>query len=648
MPIVSMKKVFLLGHQKERSEILSLLQKAGSIELLDVKSGISWDEIAEAVTPDSPDKKVSDLESRLGEIKYCIDFLQRYFPARKSFVQQFTGGKIDLSAEQYGEYAASMEKAKEFYSQCRQIEEELSKIRNEETQSQNSIEELIPWESLDLPLEEIGEGNAALIGLYQVTDDRFTSLVEKLNKTNGYCHSVSVHDDVAHFVFAGLVKEQHLYSEIFKEESAVSVKLFSYFGTAKENIDRLQQNISKLSNDRQELIKKIESLVEQRPFLMAVFDYLNNEYEKHMTVSNFARTNSSFILEGWIPEPVLPELEEALSTQTETALLVSRDPQAGEIPPVLLENKKPANAYEVVTKLYSTPKRNELDPTPFLAPFFFIFFGICLSDAGYGLVLALLAVFITRKLKLENMGKQLMNLLLMGGISALLFGFLLGSVFGDLLNLKPLWFNPLEDPMRMLVYCFAIGLFHIYFGMALQAYRNIKSGQLWSAIYDQGFWFLFLNGLILLILPETSIVGKWLAIGGAIGLIATQGRSQQGIVKKFFSGLLSLYNITGYLSDVLSYSRLLALGLATGVIASAINAMVDMLPGGVVGSIVMVLILLGGHLFNIIISSLGAYVHTSRLQYIEFFVKFFEGGGRSYKPFQVKNSYINITKADEV
>jgi len=648
MPTINMKKVFLLGHQTERPEILSLLQKMGSMEMLDLKSGPNWEDLSDTLIPDHPEQKVNTLEAQLGEIRYCLDLFHRYFPMRKSFVQQFTGGKIELTDTLYGEYTGNLDKIKELYRQCRQSEEEFVKIRNEETQCQNSIEELLPWESLDLPLEEVGEGSYLTVGLYQVPEDRFSAMISELDKLNCYYSEISTNGDLKHIVFAGLIKDKELYIEIFKEASAVSFSYPISPGTAADNIQNLQQKVTRLAEKRQHLISQIEALVESRMFLMTVYDHLQNEYDKHLAVTNLARTDNSFIMEGWVPEPALEDLENNLSSQTKTAVLVAREPKPGEMPPVLLENSRAVEPYEVVTKLYSTPKKNELDPTPYLAPFFFIFFGICLSDAGYGLVLASLAFLLIRKLKLEGMGKQLMNLLLMGGISAIIFGLLLGSAFGDLLKLKPLWFNPLEDPMRMLVYCFAIGLFHIYFGMFLQAYRNIKSGQLLNALFDQGFWFIFLNGLVLLILPQTALLGKWLAISGALGLILTQGRSQQGLFKRFFSGLLSLYNVTGYLSDVLSYSRLLALGLATGVIASAINSMAGMLPGGLIWSILMAIGLVGGHFFNVIISSLGSYVHTSRLQYIEFFGKFFEGGGRQYKPFQLKSSYISVVKTDDV
>lgn len=222
----------------------------------------------------------------------------------------------------------------------------------------------------------------------------------------------------------------------------------------------------------------------------------------------------------------------------------------------------------------------------------------------------------------------------------------MGGWFGDLIKLRPLWFNPLDDPMRMLIFSFVLGFIQIFFGMGVRAYQEIKAGRVLDAVFDQGLWFVFLIGLVSLALPQFSAAGKWLAAGGALGLILTQGRSQKGLIKKFFSGLLSLYDVTGYLSDVLSYSRLLALGLATGVIATAINTMSGLLAGSVPGVIIMVFFLIGGHFFNLMIGSLGAYVHTSRLQYIEFFGKFFEGGGKPFQPFCNTTKFVDIEEGE--
>jgi V/A-type H+/Na+-transporting ATPase subunit I len=649
MPIIEMKKVFLLGHRQEKEKIFNLLHRLNTVQLLDIKSGKSWDDFEKLLEPDQPGESAAEFDNRLSMIRYCLDFFQRHFPARKGFVQQFTGAKLELTPEQFSDYVNDIDQVRDLYDSCRLLEEELAQVRNEETNCSNQLAELTPWEALDVPLEEIVDGFFTVMRLHISTNDNFENIKNKLTETlsDSYLEVVSSNNEYTYFFFICFSKEYYLAQEIFKEKAVTSPSFPDFKGTARENITARQEIINNIGQKRDQILGKVEVLLEQRLMLMACYDYADNEYRKLEAVSNLARTDDSFLLEGWVPAPVLADLETSISSNTDTAIIVSRDPLPREEVPVLLHNKGPADAYEVVTKLYSTPRKSELDPTPYLAPFFFVFFGICLSDAGYGLVLSLLALFIMRKLRLGGMGKQLLNLLFYGGLSAIVFGVLLGSYFGDLLKLPALWFNPLEDPMRMLFYCFAIGLVHIYFGMGLQAYRNIKAGHPLSALFDQGFWFIFLNGLIMLLVPDFSPIGRWLAIGGAAGLILTQGRSQQGIVKKFLSGLLSLYNITGYLSDVLSYSRLLALGLATGVIGAAINSMGGMIAGSAVGTVIMVLVLFGGHIFNIVISTLGSYVHTSRLQYIEFFGKFFEGGGKGFQPFGIKNSYVDIVEAEE-
>ncbi len=649
MPIIDMRKVYLLGHRQEREQTFNLLQGLGTVQMLDVKSGAGWEEFQSYLEPDRPPEIVSQVDSRRSDIRYCLDFFQRYFPVKKSFIEQFTGARLVISPDQFADYVDSLDQADEVYDACRRIEDRLARLRNEDTQAHNLIAELEPWKNLDLPLEEVSGGSYISMGLYTIPLDNYPALIDELSDKISiyYLEEISSDNEFAYFYFAGLNEDRQEFADLFKAKTVSKVTFPDLTGTAAENIDLLQAKTEELQQERADVLGEIEKLLEQRPILMACFDYLDNEFKKHDAVSNLARTENSFLLEGWVPEPVVGDLEKAVNEKTETAVMVSREPEPEEKVPVLLHNKGPVDAYEVVTKLFSTPKRSEIDPTPHLAPFFFLFFGICLGDAGYGIILALLSVYMSSKLRVGDSGKQLLKLILLGGLSSLVFGILFGGYFGDLIAIPPLWFDPLEEPMQMLFYCFGIGLVQIYFGMGVQAYRNIKSGQPLSALYDQGFWFIFLNGLILMILPEFQAVGQWIAIGGGAGLILTQGRSQSGIIKKFFSGLLSLYNITGYLSDVLSYSRLLALGLATAVIATAINSMGDMVGGGIVGAVGMTLILLGGHLFNIIISTLSGYVHTSRLQYVEFFSKFFEGGGEPFKPFGKTSSYVDVMEAEE-
>jgi V/A-type H+-transporting ATPase subunit I len=208
--------------------------------------------------------------------------------------------------------------------------------------------------------------------------------------------------------------------------------------------------------------------------------------------------------------------------------------------------------------------------------------------------------------------------------------------------------NPLDDPIRLLIFSFILGIIQIYTGLCLQAYKNIRDGNTTAALFDQGMWMIFLAGCIMFALPGMAQVAKIVAIAGAIGLVLTQGRHQRNPVLKLGSGILSLYDATGFLSDVLSYSRVLALGLATGVIATVINTMGELIGVNFIGYIFMIILLIGGHLFNIAINALGAYVHSSRLQYVEFFSKFYEGGGRAFQPFKINTKYINLENGEEI
>lgn len=648
MPIIEMKKAFLLGHREEREKVFNLLHEMGNVHLLDIKEGDAWNDIQSLLEPEQAAESIAQVDATLTKVRYCLDFFQRYFPVRKNIVQQFTGVRVELTGQDYDAFINRLDQVSSLYDTCRKAEDKLARIRNEETQSNNLIEELKPWQEFTVPLELIKDGSFTRITLCTVSVDHVLSLRSELAEKlyAYYLEEIFSDNEIAYLCFAGLAEEKQLIQDIFKEQMVYEIYFPGLTGTISQNINLQQEKLEQIAKERVAELREVEALLELRPMLMACHDHTANELDKYEAVSNLAGTENSFMLEGWIPAPLTGELDKIISEKTDTAILAVRNPEPGEDVPVLLHNNGPIENFEVVTNLYSTPKKKDLDPTPFLSPFFFIFFGICLGDVGYGLILTLLTVYISRNIRLEGKGKQLVNLLKMGGISAIFFGILSGSYFGDLIKLPALWFNPLDDPMRMLFFSFGLGLIHVYLGMALQAYRNIKAGQPLSALYDQGFWFIFLNGLILYMFGF-SVPGQGMAVLGAIGLILTQGRAQRNIVLKFFSGVLSLYYITQYLSDILSYSRLFALGLASVVIGMVVNSMGELVSGNVIGLAIMVVILIGGHIFNTLISTLSAYVHTSRLQYLEFFSKFFEGGGKSFQPFKIKNSYIDIVETEK-
>ena len=347
------------------------------------------------------------------------------------------------------------------------------------------------------------------------------------------------------------------------------------------------------------------------------------------------------------------------------------DLDEGEESPIQLENNVFSASTEGVVESFGLPKKGEIDPT-FIMSFFYVFlFGLMLSDAAYGLIISLACGIVLWKYKgMEEGLKKSLRMFFFCGLSTLFWGLMFGGFFGDLVKvvantffhkdmaLQAVWFEPLNDPMRLLLYSLLFGIIHLFTGLGIKGYMMIKDGRYLDCLYDVGFWFALLIGLLLLLIPSelfasiagqtfifpafVNVLAKVLTIIGLVGIILMSGRRKKNPALRIALGLYDIYGITSWLSDVLSYSRLLALGLATGVIAQVVNSMASMMGDGILGAIFFIVVFIIGHTLNLAINLLGAYVHTNRLQYVEFFGKFYEGGGRPFEPFKQNTKYIRI------
>ncbi len=348
-------------------------------------------------------------------------------------------------------------------------------------------------------------------------------------------------------------------------------------------------------------------------------------------------------------------------------------PGPDEDPPVKLKNSFFAAPVEGVVEGYSMPGRHEVDPSAVMSIFYYVLFGMMLSDAAYGILIVLACGIVLWKCKnIEQSLRKSLWMFFFCGISTTFWGVMFGSYFGDAIpviaktffgkeiTVAPLWFAPLDEPMRLLLFSFLLGVIHLFTGLGVQLYQLVKRKKFADAIYDVVFWYFLVGGLILLLVssdmfrnmmsltftlpPIVGTISGIFAGVGALGIVLTSGRESKNPGKRLLKGLYGLYNVSGYLSDILSYSRLLALGLATGVIATVFNQIGSMMGGGVPGAIFFTLVFVVGHVLNLAINLLGAYVHTNRLQYVEFFGKFYEGNGRKFQPFSAKTKYFKITE----
>ncbi|MDF2891882.1 MAG: archaeal/vacuolar-type H+-ATPase subunit [Clostridia bacterium] len=634
MAIVKMKKVSIIALQSEKEQLVKRLQKFGGLHVIDLEEWITEDQNKDLLI-DSETDKVNQLEAELSQVKFSYDFISKYDKTKKKMFAQ----KIQVSEKDYYENLNEKQKTNDIYEQCRAIDTKFAELKNAETKINNLIQQLEPWKSLNTKLDSIKNTRNVNIMLGFILTKYVEEFKDAIYNSGAEVNieEISTDKENTYILLMNHNSAEDKVSTVQKQFSWTKVAFNDLTGTAEENIARLRNESSSINVEKEELTKKAEKLVQYKEFLEILHDVLANERDKNAVVTNFAKTEKSFIIHGWVPEKQASALTAALQEITDRFWIQYEDPNEDEEFPVLLDNPVVVKPLEMITEQYSLPNSRAIDPNLIMTPFFVMFFGMMVSDAGYGIVLAISTAIALIVLKPQGgMGKML-GLLCLGGISTFIWGAMFGGWFG--VNLRPLWFNPLDNPLKMLIFCLILGVIQLYVGIGLQAYKNIRAGKYLDAIFDQGLWYLFLSGLMMMALPQVAVIGKYMAIGGAIGLIATQGRSEKGIIKKLINGVLSLYNVTGFLGDVLSYSRLFALGLATGVIGTVVNAMSSMLGGSFFGNILMVFFMIFGHTFNIAINVLGAYVHSSRLQYVEFFGKFFEGDGKPFVPFRTLSKY---------
>ena len=431
--------------------------------------------------------------------------------------------------------------------------------------------------------------------------------------------------------------------------------------TPAELTEQMMKRCVELEKQRDEAVEKIKKLAENRQQLKFAVDYLAMRKDKYEALSALGFTENTFVLTGFIPEKYCESLRKEIEKK-HTAYIEFTDPTDEDDVPVLLENGRFSAPVEGITKMYAMPSKDDVDPTPVMAFFYYLFFGMMLSDAGYGLLMVIGTTFALKKFRLEDSMKKTLTMFRNCGISTVIWGALFGSWFGDIVQVVgreffgreigsiALWFQPLDDPIKLLLFSFGLGILHLFLGVAVSFHMSWKDGRKLDAFCDSVPVYLTVLGVAPLgagILTEVPAVlktiGSYMMIAGVILLVLTAGRSSKSIFGKFFGGLYALYNTaTGYLSDILSYSRLLALGLATGSIASVINLIGTMPENKIVKLVLLIVVFAVGHTANLAINLLGAYVHTDRLQFVELFSKFYTGGGREFQPLTVNTKYIKF------
>ena len=372
-------------------------------------------------------------------------------------------------------------------------------------------------------------------------------------------------------------------------------------------------------------------------------------------------TDTSYILEAWVPADRADALDKTLDDSGLALMYEIREPKEEEKPPTYVENNAVVEPYQSVTNMFSAPAYREIDPNPFVAFFFFLFFGMMLADAGYGLVLTVLTGIVLAKQRPPKGQANLIKIIFMGSISTIIWGVVLGSYFGYSASDIGVWywFNPIEEPMNMLYLSLAMGIFQMCFGLGINMVAMFRQKKPLDAISGTLSWYFMLLGLALAFGPSliTSVsIPAWVKtvgyvmLGVGVFLLMLSGALHKKGAGKVSGALARLYDIVNFFSDLMSYTRIFGLGLASAVIGMVFNeigqVVMNLVPIKAIGIVAAAIVFLIGHTFNIGINALGAYVHNSRLQFVEFFGKFYTGGGELFRPLGSEMKYYYISNQE--
>lgn len=667
MAVIPMRRVNICALQKDRKGILKTLQRLGVIQVSDIPIN---DSVFEKTDTSA---QRATFEKNVSQCAEALEVIDSYVPEKKSLLSSLHG-RQRLSEDEYETYANEHPEVMRVAYRLTALAKEIAEKKAENIKLNAQMEALTPWLSLPVSLRYQGSktfyvftgaiaGEQTLEAIYERLALRAPDLadmhIEIISKSKEQtCILAACHrEDAALF-------EDALRAEGFARPASPP-KLVP--AEEKERIVKQIEDNKAAIRDAEEEICTYAGV---RRALRFIMDYFTMRSEKYEALDSLLQSKHAFVLSGYIPAPAVETLEKTLTRDYEVDISVT-EPDEDEEVPVLLKNNAFTAPVEGVLESFSLPGRGDIDPTSIMAIWYYVLFGLMFSDAGYGLLLVLGCSFALLKFKdMENSTKNTMRLFLYCGISTMFWGIVFSSYFGDALNIitetffgreigiPPLWFSPLEEPMRMLMFSLAVGVVHLFSGLAAKLYALLKARQFKDALYDVVFWYLLVGGGIVFLLSTSvfieiaqldfilpSAVGTAGAVAagiGAVGIVLTGGRESKNPVKRLLKGAYALYNVTGYLSDILSYSRLLALGLATGVIASVVNQMGAMGGKGPVGIILFILVFLIGQAINFGIELLGAYVHTNRLQFVEFFGKFYDGGGEKFKPFAVHTKFFKF------
>ena len=649
-----MQKVSVIGLDKIKGRLIARMMDLEAVELTDQTEKLSEEFWAENTVQDGAQDQVTYFEGKIGRAAQALDIIDQYGELKKPL---FKTRRI-VTSEEAASIPSQEIETEDLIARLIHLNEELRNKRDEINRLDTDNIMFEPWQAYDVPLDQSQtETITTIMGVLPAAyeKDRLEEVVRAI--TERYVMK-QVNEDKAMKYLAFLVPKE-MEDEILqalKDEGFQALEMRSYKGTVTENILKNSQKKLVLQEDVDKILQEIRELAQNKEHIEDYQDILTVELDKKKTRSKLLKTKKTFYMEGWVPEGKVEQVKQLLDDNE--CYYEFRDPEEGETVPVLLKNSKFATPIEAVTEMYSLPAYGTIDPTAIYSIWYIIFFGLMFSDAGYGLLMIIACGVALKKYNFEGTMYKFVKGFLYCGISTFFWGAMFGSWFGDLISvvsstffgkeiaIKPILFDPLSNPMPLLVASIVLGVAHLFLALGIEGYKLLKEGKLVDFICNIILWYATIIGLILWLAgssigPAATTVGKYMSIIAIVGLALTGGRDRKGF-GKIMGGFSNVYDITSWLSDIMSYARIMALGLATGAIAQVVNTIGTLAGGGVKGAILFIVVFLLGHTLNFGINVIGAFIHSARLQFVEFFGKFYEDGGDAFAPLKKNTKYIKI------
>ena len=637
MAIVKMKKFKLFALEKDRKSLLKELQKFSYVHFVKTK------EEDESLKEIELNQDMTIIKEKSQKVKWMLNYFSKLFP--KETKKEIDESSIKETLFVLVEQQASKYDFSNDYENLANISGEMESNKEEIANLEIYRKELSKWLNIKESLGNLKAFRTAKFFLGTVAKKNFEPLKDKLrNFEHTYIEEISDESSQINIMLlTSNTEEKELKNEL-KTYSFTETN-FDFDTSFTEEYEKTKNREEELKKANEKLKEKVEKLLKLIPKLLIQKEYLDNALMRETVVSNFKATDTVNVIEGYIPLDMEEEFKKIVNKNSNKSnyLEITEVDKDDEEVPILLKNSGITGLFASITQMYALPRYNEIDPTAILSIFYWIFFGMMVADFAYGLILFILSGLALMIGKFDENKKKFLKFFFALSFSTMIWGLLYGSAFGDLIKLPTQVLDSSKDFMSIFILSIIFGAIHLVIALGIKAYILIKNGHFMDVIYDVFLWYLTLTSLIILLLAGRFDLSEFTknifiacAVIGMLGIVVFGARDAKTLVGRIGGGLYSLYGITSYIGDFVSYLRLMALGLAGGFIASAINIIVKMLVSkGILGIILGVVVFTLGQSFNIFLSFLSSYVHTSRLTYVEFFSKFYEGGGKAFKKFRV-------------